>query len=182
MIAAVLSAGPSLLATWPDRDLHPDVILAVNVAAEVYPCDWWVAGDPEAFDGFIPAAPPRCGVVTDALNYSRQPWWPRSGRQVQRWCEMRAPIANGQYHTSGPASVGFAALVLGATEIHTYGMDLSGDRNIDGDPASTAAGAANRWRNETRYLRAIAARHAGRIIRHLADRCELVEPADLRNP
>ncbi len=176
MIAVVLAAGPSLDATWPADAVAHDVVLAVNCAAVRHPCDWWVAGDPEAFDWFTPAAPPRAGVVTDALNYTRAAWWPRGGGRAHRWCAYRAPFGSGQWHTSGPAAVGFAALVLGASEVHCYGMDLAGEHDLDGAPACCAGGARERWRIEAAELAAIVAATRVRLVRHLAGGTVAVVP------
>lgn len=170
-VAAILASGPGLLHSW-----HPggvaDVVIAVNVAATLFPCDWWVAGDAEAFDLFHPIAPPRCGVVTDALAYARAAWWPHSGGRVQRWCQFRAPFGSGQWHTSGPAAVGFAALVLGAAEVHCYGMDMAGTQDLDGAPACCLGGADHRWKVEATELAAIVAATGVRLVRHLADGSE----------
>lgn len=168
VIAAILAAGPSLDATWPHAGPF-DVVLAVNCAAVDYACDWWVAGDPESFDWFVPVEPPRRGVVTDALNYRRATWWPACGGQVARWCEFRAPFGSGQWHTSGPAAVGFAAMVLGASEVHCYGMEMAGDRDRNGMEACSLGGAGERWRVESRELAAIVAATGVRLVRHLAD-------------
>jgi hypothetical protein len=166
---AVLASNPALRATWtPESAASFDVIIAVNIAATLFPCDWWVAGDAESFDRFRPIAPPRRGVVTDALNYRRGAWWPESGQQVQRWCEMRAPFGNGQWHTSGPAAIGFAAIKLKATQIHAFGMDMAGTTDLDGRPACQSTGAHHRWTTEARQLADIVAATGVLLIRHLA--------------
>jgi len=174
VIAAVLAAAPSLESTWVPGARHFDVVLAVNVAATLYPCDWWVAGDPEAFDRFAPIAPPARGVVTDALNYRRASWWKSTPGQVRRWCDFRAPFGSGQWHTSGPVAVGFAAMTLSASEVHCYGMDLAGTFDLDGTPSCSAGGADHRWRTEAAELAAIVAATRVRVVRHLAGGSEAV--------
>jgi hypothetical protein len=167
---AVLGSGPSLVPIWEKRDPREfDVILAINVAATLFACDWWVAGDAHTFTMFDPVAPPRVGVVTDALSYRGRPWWPESGQQVQRWCELRAPFGNGQWHTSGPAAIGFAALKLAAQEIHAFGMDMAGTTDLDGRPACQSTGAHHRWTTEARQLADIVKATGVLLIRHLAD-------------
>lgn len=170
MRVAVLASGPGLVGTWHPGEAF-DAVIAVNVAATLFPCDWWVAGDGPSFDRFQPIAPPRVGVVTDALTYKRTPWWREAGDRlrVQRWCDFRAPFGSGQWHTSGPTAVGFAALILGATEVHCYGMDMAGAFDLDGSPACLPTGVAHRWSTEAAELVAIAAAGQTEIIRHLAD-------------
>jgi hypothetical protein len=167
---AVLASGPSLPETWPAaRAASWDAVIAVNVAATLYPCDWWVAGDGHAFDLFQPILPPFLGLVTDALTYQRTDWWHKvgAGLRVHRWCDFRAPFGSGQWHTSGPTAVGFAALRLGADEVHCFGMDLAGGFDLDGSPACLPTGIAHRWEVEAAELVAIAAATRCTIVRHL---------------
>lgn len=173
---AILCPGPSLAGRALELREH-DCLIGVNRAASQMRCDWWVFGDPEAFDGWRPLI----RLDRSLKNVA----WPRifSSRSAlerikkrDRLANWPAPLYYEDINTECPSRPDWrqfsvtAALVLaehlGAFRITLYGCDWVGDRDSCGELQSSY-----RWQNEQHAFSRVSGSlgdrgiHVGRHIR-----------------
>lgn len=155
MIAAILSAGPSLTETWEGRGTY-DVVIGVNRAASLFPCDWWVGLDYQAFTKYPPIGYPR------VLTYERSVHRLSKGDHAARWANHEVVVHNalrqalrrsvgsepqgaGMFHFSSAAAFCWA-VAEGAKQVDTYGHDMAGEYDCEGERAGGRRD--SRWRRE----------------------------------
>ena len=143
MRIALLSMGPSLHTFNETRRVF-DLVIGVNGAAAAYQCDWWSAGDYQTIHGFTPTANINSPVVIGRPHIftiaNSKDWLIENrkdlctdGRQIVTWTdlhELYGPPPEFDNH-SGPASL-VLAKHLGASKVHTYGVDMAGDKYVNG--------------------------------------------------
>lgn len=142
---AILSAGPSLTQTF-DPDAHHTVRIGVNAAVEAYECEWWAAGDLEAYRAITPIGRP--GLYTKSTTLAQmETKLPRilDGRPTLAWKTAaeglgKLPATWSVY--SAPAAL-VLAVHLRAASVDVYGADMNGDCDY--------AGRFCRNRNEERW-------------------------------
>lgn len=149
MIAAILSAGPSLARTWDPIFFDAFTVYAVNSAAKLYQHDWLSAGDKCWFRGLYPTEMPSPwrGILTcpDSVTDARA--WGRSV-PVVGWDEVDLI---GAHHRRGhPINWSLQAAMChaaqnGAKLIRLYGVDLAGREDC--------AGYVGEDRTEDRWVR-----------------------------
>lgn len=182
--AVILCPGPSLaafLAEPPERD-GSTVVIGVNRAAEVFPCDWWCAADHETIGGMRPMSGPggrpRLCTQQQAIVLAHEKWpecgfvqpmiLPANVRTFERLGqETDCPLKSGWTRLSMLAAMvlaenlmrGGGALVAEARRIDLYGCDWIGLMDFDGTtPRGAEVGRSDyRWGNERAHFDRVAA-------------------------
>jgi hypothetical protein len=135
--------GPSLHSFNETRRVF-DLVIGVNGAAAAYQCDWWSAGDYQTIHGFTPTENINSPVVIGKPNIytiaNSRDWLfdnrkdlCSDGRQILAWTDLiplYSPPPEFDNH-SGPSAL-VLAKHLGSTAIHTFGVDMTGDKYVDG--------------------------------------------------
>ncbi len=145
MKVAILCPGPTLLDTWKVGNRDYDLVLAVNRAAEVGLCDWWVAGDWICLKQY--PGRPQVGICSqaDCIRIVKSGEL-KTINPLPNPCEYaeweKLPF---QRNYSSIAAIGLA-IKLGATDVSFYGDDKEGDKSFDGQIAEQRG--EGRWVEE----------------------------------
>lgn len=152
MRAAILSSGPSL-ATVYDESMAArfDVRIAVNSAAVLYYCDWWVALDAAACNTLYPSVIGQ----TRLLCYAADVGSLSGGAKAMR--AMTDADLLGKHLPGSRWAVMYSSLTalllaydLGADCVDVYGHDMEGSGDAV-DPMATCRGRnVRRWEKEAR--------------------------------
>ena len=137
MIADVYCAGPSLL-TIP---IMPGArwSVSVNRAASVFPSDWWVFRDDEPTT-HGPVGDPRLFIP----NIQREHHYATVAPEVRIWEDTALMRENSLWcRYSSDVALWWASRLPDVDLIRVYGMDLAGDKDVEGQDDS--------HRDETRW-------------------------------
>lgn len=141
MTAAILSAGPSLLRTWPAHRTPEWETFAVNRAILVADCDWMVAGDRPTFE-IVRDRRPRLGTF-----YSQRP-------RSEGWGELiDATALPGVRELARPWNWSIqlalaAAVHRGHRVVRLFGVDHTGNTDASGTDCDSRTD--ERWERERR--------------------------------
>ncbi len=173
MRVALLSSGPSLIATYPGIRLQHDLLVGVNRAVELVACHWWCCGDWQGVEAIAPIGRPRLFTLehsADHLEGRQSPAADFDG-PIVRWGEVGNQLGppQGWATYSGPAAL-VLAVHLKAREVDAYGVDMGGFGDCRG--LEGAAGRhAQRWADEASIWAALirwaTERHGVTVRRHL---------------
>jgi len=152
MRAQILCPGPSLPAA-PSRDGY-DVVLGVNRAVGVAPCDYWVM-----LDGALVwriSRPVGHPVIVCSHSMHKELWDNYLDSRDHKWLD--AMSFKDKYCTSmewaifSATTAVICAASLGATQIDMWGADMAGTREFDGPMPERATRNEARWEREARIL------------------------------
>ena len=130
-------------------DARPtDCDLAININDTPHPCDWMCFGDLAILAFLDTGLWPRrhaVGLIGPASFEHVHPC-PSMGL-YRTWQSLAAPVKT---RKSGIMAF-VAAIRFGATSIHTWGIRMHGERDVDGTPSMHAGHTAEqRWNREQR--------------------------------
>lgn len=153
--AAVLCPGPSLTA-FAGR-VGYDLVIGVNRAVGLFPCDYWVMLDDHTFDIAHPIGTPRVLCPRDQ--------WAKVSRRTANGAakdfkvlapedvDGTLPRRQTPWHKWSATAAIALACHLGATEIDCWGMDWEGTADWDGDTRPFHCRDEARWHNEQKSFR-----------------------------
>lgn len=144
--------GPSLNRAEPDLSLTS---VAINLAIEKFPCDWWVCGDDKPF--LKSPNRPRVGIVTKESvvgqirsgNFNSNPPWDHNLHVVSL---KHYPVLGKPWYSSWYALL--FCQTLGAKNLHIYGMDMVGNTYFKDAPYSGNMSTV-RWEKEKNQVEKI---------------------------
>lgn len=171
MQAAILSSGPSLTTVY-DESMAAcfDVRIAVNAAAVLRRCDWWVAVDAAAGNTLYPSLLGRPRLLCYAADVESL-----SGGVKELVAMTEADLLR-RHRPGSRWAVTYSSLAalllahdLGADRVDVYGHDMAGQGDAVDPLASTKGRHARRWEREARLWRRLVAwvgERGTRVIRH----------------
>ena len=156
--AAILCPGPSLSGFIAAPVTH-DVYIGVNLAAQAFPCGWFVFKDRRALEEMPPLCRPILVTNPHAAEYMQ---YDAAVRAEWKWLTFDAFSTIGcpadtkwQHFTMTCAMV--LAAYLGARHITLYGVDWRGDTYFDGSKAIRGGLHAARFAAEAARFAAVSA-------------------------
>lgn len=153
MTTAIICPGPTLMDEWAARTASPEVIIAVNGAADLIACDWWVIGDIEAFQ-IWPTVMPGLGIFHQ--THTRAIPRHLRGSLLKHWDDLRCPRHPLPFHSSMQAALALASRFCGHAPVEVYGATWSGTGYACRHIAS-ADDLGGRWEHERKHCEATAA-------------------------
>lgn len=150
---AIVCPGPSLPAEWAARTHTPELVVAVNGAADLIQCDWWITGDCEAF-GLWPSVRPRLGLWHQTAKRHLPEW--SKPLLCRHWDELRCPRHPKPWHYSIQAAVAVASLCSCGEEVELYGATWDGNGYACHHTAAAYDAGVNRWAQERANVAATA--------------------------
>jgi len=172
----VCSSGPSLARHYDTiKSMMPcRSVIAVNRAAEMIACNWWVFLDWQCAKLWMPAST-QCIHVTrikQMQDIMRNDQWMRDRMRGRSLCDLHVCFPHlppqGKVSHSGIAGVAWAvyvAVTCAVPEIHLFGFDMAGTRDYrnetpDNHNSSSGHGRSDgRWKRERQRI-ALLARYA----------------------
>jgi hypothetical protein len=144
MKVTLLSCGPSLSMYDPQKDDN-DLVVAVNRAAEAYPCDWWAMLDTETmlFD-----ANPREGIMTSTFIANKVVGNSEWGQYWRKgWKHLVMPRCNGMIGKTFPHTLWTIVYEFKPEVIDVWGCDMDGVEDYTGQTVDV------RWNNDAKHRR-----------------------------
>lgn len=162
MKAAILCPGPSV--GLYDAALPYDLTLAVNRAASIAPCDWWVMLDAHTFGETAPVGFPAilCSLSTRAQVRGQ---WPERAAEHEFRDKGDLPREHpecGPFMGLSFLTAIWLAVDLGCQHIDCYGADWSGTADFDGHTDARNNRKPDRWATEAEKYEQLEAQLAGR--------------------
>lgn len=145
MKVTLLSAGPSLCETYDPATDDADVVVAVNRAAELFPCDYWAFLDKETV---MFEAHPAKGILTanQVVNAIRNDvvfmrYWKKD------WEHLKIPKAAHIIGRSFHHAIEGIMHHWKPDQLHIYGNDMDGVDDCTGEAVDI------RWNNDDNHRR-----------------------------
>lgn len=146
---SIVCPGPSLPSEWAARTHTPEIVVAVNGAAALIQCDWWVVGDDAAFS-LWPSVRPRLGLWHQTARRYLPEW---SRRMLCRhWDELRCPRHPKPWHYSIQAAVAVASVCSDGEAVELYGATWSGNGYACHHTADAYDAGVDRWTQERTHV------------------------------
>jgi hypothetical protein len=154
MKAAVLCPGPSAY-TFPGRDGY-DMVIGVNRAAGLAPCDYWVMLDGvQVWKISAPVGRPKiiCGHPSHLDLWRNIPEAREHGWFDIQECIQTLPEAPITWAVFSATAAIVTAIHLGAKSVDIWGADMKGIEDFDGlNMPGMYARSEMRWQKEARIL------------------------------
>jgi hypothetical protein len=165
MKVAVLACGPSLPRYYSGWDSACDLVVAVNTAGWLYPCDWLACSDrhiigpvlagehPLPRVGFLTNKGWRDSVTAKGVSFANLPIYDRRlGNLTPAMTELAKSQGMTECGYTFPNALWFALHTLKATELHIYGFDA-----VQSDDVAGVSGyhTPKRWQTEIPWVQLV---------------------------